>query len=666
MRWPVLVSIAAVHFLLARPAAAQWPPDGLAVCGTECVAYRPMILPDGTGGAFLAWIDLRSSSQTESDVYAQRITAEGKIAPGWPLGGLAVCTLPKQQEIEAIASDGQGGLLLVWVDFRNSETTSEDAYAQRIMADGTIAPGWPVNGTPVSRALDFQSCPAITSDGQGGAYVAWEDWRDYSLLQETNVYAQHLTATGAVAENWQADGLPVCTLNSGSTVGALSDGAGGMIAVWTDARRGGVQGGGLDVYAQRLHADGTRAPGWLQNGMKVAPDRGASTQLVFDGAGGFYVGCILFDSGFLEEVEYTAQRFMLTGSIAPGWPAAGAPVCRAPGVRQNLQLASDGLGGLLLAWYDYRTPLGGSDIYAARMLPNGTRAPDWTLDGTLVSDPTQGLEFEVNIAPDGLGGAYVAWEWETNFGRPSRIQHLNANGAVATGWPQYGFRVAGTTSQFTPRLATDGAGGVTVAWEEGGVGGLVGIYAKRFNIDGPVPALLSLVDAQATEAGVVLSWFGVGAENLITSVERRTAESGWVTLGPATAQGPGSLRYEDRTVVPGSRYAYRLAYQREGAAQVTPETWVDVPGLALSLAGFQPNPARGRALVRLTLPNATPATLEALDVRGRILGSRAVGSLGPGTHAVELDTFGPLRPGIYWLRLTQAGHVVTAKGIVLP
>jgi hypothetical protein len=183
--------------------------------------------------------------------------------------------------------------------------------------------------------------------------------------------------------------------------------------------------------------------------------------------------------------------------------------------------------------------------------------------------------------------------------------------------------------------------------------------------DAPVPTLLSLVGVEAKPGEVKLRWFSatdLGA----TAVQRRTAESEWTLLGEPQNMGNGLLTYVD-SGVPSGRYAYRLG-GRDGTEEVFSEaTWVTVPsGSVLSLAGFQPNPSRGGAVVSFSLASAESATLEVVDVRGRVVLQRDVGSLGPGSHTVEIGAEAGLRPGVYWVRLKQGAETLTKRGVVLP
>jgi hypothetical protein len=53
---------------------------------------------------------------------------------------------------------------------------------------------------------------------------------------------------------------------------------------------------------------------------------------------------------------------------------------------------------------------------------------------------------------------------------------------------------------------------------------------------------------------------------------------------------------------------------------------------------------------------AAGARLELVDVSGRLVVSREVGSLGAGRHVVNLAEGRKVPPGLYWVRLTQAAN----------
>ena len=637
--------------VLAVQASATWLPDGVPVCSyPPCVPANPRIVADGAGGVFVAWQDARS--RLSQDFYAHHLTANGDRAPGWPADGLPVCVSPASKGNPRLVADGQGGFFACWTDGRNP-STAFDIYVQHVRGDGTLAPGWPVNGLPASLEPGSDQAGKLMLDGSGGIYVTWDGPFD-------TVWIQHLTSTGAPAPGWPSDGLEACTLPSLFGI-SVADGIGGAVMVWTDFRRGGSP-DGYDVYGSHYTAGGALAPGWVPNGNLLAPGEWRALALA-DSAGKFYlVSSTPSPYGFLD-VSYSVRRLSVDGTPVPGWTARGVVVGAAPGDRTGILAIPDGAGGVLLEWNDFRG--GGDDVYGARLLPSGTPAPGWPAEGLIVSDPSLGYDSFFGLAADGSGGGYFSFQYDY----PSYVQHITAAGTVAPGWLPYGFRLATTSSQFNPQLVPAGAGGAIAVWEElGGIGSRNGLFAQRFEPNGPVPVAvkLSLASTEATLDRVVLVWDGPGAGNLTATVERRTEESAWQPLGPASTAGTDRLRYEDRGVLPGSRYAYRLALGGGGAPAYTAESWVDVPrGYRLALAGFRPNPATGAPTVAFALADASPATLELLDVSGRRLLAREVGGLGAGAHTLRLED-AAVPPGVYWIRLAQSGAVrCGARGLVV-
>jgi hypothetical protein len=93
-----------------------------------------------------------------------------------------------------------------------------------------------------------------------------------------------------------------------------------------------------------------------------------------------------------------------------------------------------------------------------------------------------------------------------------------------------------------------------------------------------------------------------------------------------------------------------------------PAPAVDAPRLELALHGVSPNPSRGTLNVEFSLADAQPALLEVLDVSGRRVAAREVGTLGPGRH--QLDLRSGLRPGVYLVRLAQGNRARVTKAVV--
>src|SRR5262249_37947027 len=126
----------------------------------------------------------------------------------------------------AIIPDGAGGCILTWRDDRDVSTTDDDVYAQHLTAAGAVAAGWNADGVPLCTAPGSQNGPSRLPDGAGGAIATWYDLRP-------GVFAQHVTSSGVV--DGPAGGL---TMSSAGGTPAdffplgVSDGAGGAIFFW--------------------------------------------------------------------------------------------------------------------------------------------------------------------------------------------------------------------------------------------------------------------------------------------------------------------------------------------------------------------------------------------------------------------------------------------------
>jgi len=134
--------------LVANVARAAWPHDPFVNLRVAAVASQQVpgaVMPDGAGGVFIVWRDSRGGND---DIYLQRLTAAGAVAGGWPVNGLLVCGAAGDQQSEVMVSDGAGGVIVAWRDQRFG--FNGEIFAQRVSGGGAIAPGWPVDGRLLS------------------------------------------------------------------------------------------------------------------------------------------------------------------------------------------------------------------------------------------------------------------------------------------------------------------------------------------------------------------------------------------------------------------------------------------------------------------------------------------------------------------------------------
>jgi hypothetical protein len=447
---PLAVRALLVFSLLLTPAFAHalWLNAGNPICVATGDQRHPVIVGDGAGGAIIAWSDKRSSS---ADIYAQHITASGSIAPGWPTDGIAVAPSEGDQSWPMIASDGAGGAIITWLDYRSGRY---GVYAQRVTFGGTTPPTWPASGTQVWATGGNQIYPSIVSDGSHGAVIAWGSGV---------AYAQGIDSTGAI--RWASEGVQ---LANGSNVEAsppaiASDGDGGAIVTWSDGRTYTWP----RIYAQRVQHDGSIAGGWPSEGLALTPDYfyGQDQPAIATDDSG---GAIITWSYYIGGSGYSVRAVKVTAAgqvIGPETNPAGIPVCPQLIGQERPSIAADALGGAIVVWMDSRPGSQGADIYGQR-LSQGMQLL-WGDEGvSLCSAPNN--QYPLAAVSDGQGGAIAAWSDQRNLSALGMwAQRVTQSGTIAPNWTADGMLVSwkNVGVESPPALTSDDAGGAIVAWE---------------------------------------------------------------------------------------------------------------------------------------------------------------------------------------------------------
>jgi flagellar hook capping protein FlgD len=328
----------------------QWTDKGVGLGGGAFGGSpHPTIASDGAGGAIVTW--------GNPGIFAQWVDAAG--APQWTPGGVVLCT-SGNAAFPTIVSDGAGGAIVTWMDYRGG---SYDIYTQRV--NGGVAQ-WTLDGVALCTEVDNQLYPTIASDGAGGAIVTWSDWRNTAKTAGADIFAQRVDAAGA--PQWAGDGVPLCTaeqLQYGPTIAA--DGAGGAIVTWQDNRTGSISVGNYHVYVQRVSAAGSAQ--WTADGVALSNNvhlQHVTPTIASDGAGG---AIVTWTSGPGGPGSYSIHAQRVDADGAPQWTVGGVALCTGESASLPM-IVSDGAGGAIVAWQDNRVGLY-SDIYAQHVHGSG-------------------------------------------------------------------------------------------------------------------------------------------------------------------------------------------------------------------------------------------------------------------------------------------------------
>src|SRR6185503_4889677 len=316
------------------------------------------VVHDLHGGAIVAWLD---ETPEHRWVLAQRLDSLGTRL--WGPEGLLVGSDTTTQTHPLIAPDGAGGAYILRGDRRGGAST---LALFRLAPDGSLSPGWPASGTVVGTLPVTSSEPLLRISG-AGAWVVWHE--EVTLADESTALRPFVTLVapdGGISQGFAAAGIPVATGLEGDAIADdASVGPNDDILVVLE-------------YTQRL-----------------PPPSPSSTDLV-------------------------AVRLEVDGSRPAGWPASGLAVCDANGAQRQGRVFRQAGGGAFLAWTDERS--GDGDIYAQRLLNDGSVPEEWPENGLLVCGVV-GTQQDPVIGPNLVGGGFIAWR--------------DGRDAITNGWDLY-------------------------------------------------------------------------------------------------------------------------------------------------------------------------------------------------------------------------------------
>ncbi|MFM2385743.1 MAG: hypothetical protein RL660_500 [Bacteroidota bacterium] len=464
-----------VKYLLCTTAAvfaaltslAQWntiTTQNTAVCTNSAKQKDPRIIPDGSGGYYVAWKDWRNTGIP--DIFVQRLNFAGVIL--WTAQGVAACTDPADQSTPNLVVDGRGGVIVSWSDWRTG--IERDLYAQRLDSNGVIK--WQVDGVVVANKTNREHNEKIIVDGQGGCYVTWEQQSGV----QWDVWIQHLDSNGA--RTFGNGGMALCTSPANRINPKIqSDNTNGAIVVWQDERNG-----NYDIFAQRVDINGNRKWGTGGVAICVAADVQITPKIDPDrNIGGAYFSWIDKRNG--ADYDLFAQRVDSNGVIK--WGTSGKAVVNAVANQSaHDMLSKSEFDGVIVTWKDAR--FGNEDVFAQKLDGNGDAKWGTVQNGVQVAVAAN-TQNNPNISYDSKGGCIIAWQDNRNISNGYDIyaQRLDSTGAAR--WANNGIIVCNAVGdQLGPKTTTDGDGGVTLVWEDNRdvLSNGIDVYGAHLDING--------------------------------------------------------------------------------------------------------------------------------------------------------------------------------------
>lgn len=187
-------------------------------------------------------------------------------------------------------------------------------------------------------------------------------------------------------------------------------------------------------------------------------------------------------------------------------PSQNAPISVGNHAAQEVQMSPDGNGGAYFVWDDDRNHTEINQIFCQHCDANGNAM--WTVGGLKVST-FPGGQVDPRIVSDSAGGAFICWNGsaDTNTSREDVFaQHISSNGTLLWGATGIDVSQAGMFDILsTPyaKMVADGVGGFYIAWDEN-----VGIYIGRVNVAGTVLWKKLVTPLSVTHACIIRSGDG--------------------------------------------------------------------------------------------------------------------------------------------------------------
>jgi hypothetical protein len=619
------------------------------------IQRNPRIAADGAMGAFIVWDDFRS--RTHQDVYIQWVDSFGRVQ--WIDNGVKVGGAADDQRLPQVVPDGAGGAIVAWEDSRDGNW---DIYAQRVDASGT--PLWTLNGVVLCDDPADQYNFHMIADGEGGAIVAWEDERNFAVSGASlDLYTQKISADGVT--RWASDGRMVTDQPAAQRhVRMIPDGHGGAILVWEDMRNELSSNLGWDVYASRIRTTGASA--WT-TGVSMWSDNQLYPELVTDGEGGAIIAWA-DNRNILSENDLYTQRVDSTGVSL--WTPNGSALSKAAGSDYGPKLVSDGANGAIVVWKDQRHT--DNDLYAQRIMPDSVLA--WGPAGVAVC-VASGVQNSHGVVTDGAGGAVVIWHDDRQGPGERNIyaQRVNATGVIE--WDAEGIAIStADQDQYFPDVTTNGSGGAIAAWMDQRHSTDEDIYANMVTqAGGFVPTLLQSYSANWCDDGIAVNWrlseTGMDARFIVLRAVAPETDFAIVPNQQITGNHP-TFQFVDRSCQPGTAYRYRVDVVDEDGHRTLFETsTVVAPQVELALHQNQPNPFNPSTTIAFSVPRISRVTLVVYDVRGRAVRTLLQRTLSAGRHEFDWDGKNdagqPVSSGVYLYKLRANNRTLTRKMVLV-
>ena len=488
----VILFLIVVNFVLTQNFG--WQDGGVPVRQGAHIEWSRTGDVGDNGNMILGWSDTRTGNR---DVYAQKVDSNGNEL--WGEEGLLVVGYEGRQEDPVFISDGDGGVYVIWSDFRNPPISDGQPYAQHIASDGSLT--WDADGVALSDDKLTEYTLNMCKDGNGGVFAIWKKKSSSHYGSYINITNTGPTDEVEVISNEWAHSSPSLE----------TAGSGGAVMVWADERNA-----DKDIYAQRLGYDGTNIliewesiedvdgdgiDDYPKGGIPVVTASGDQSSQKVTYYSEDYSVIVWQDERYSSSPDIFATFLDIEGFPVSFYGENGLPIVSSHDTQGGQQYADNfqhkkprvkaDSNGAFVIWNDFYRPDGSGDIYIQKITHENNNLWDISselpFDGIVVSDES-GEQSNSRLTLDGNGGAYVVWEnYNLDEEKDIKIKHLDSNG-VST-YDDYGLLISNADKdQISPLVRKDGNGGAFSVWQDQREGS-IGLYVQHIDVSGTISML---------------------------------------------------------------------------------------------------------------------------------------------------------------------------------
>jgi len=373
--------------------------DGAPIRQGVHIEWYRTIAPGHQGEAIFVWSDTRYGMR---NIFAHKINQDGEMV--WGETGAVITDLPGRQEDPVAITDGNGGAFIAWVDYRFD--AQGDIFIQHVDTNGDIL--LDPSGIALAQVEGKQITINMCTDSLGGVFVTWQDKRGDV---DDDIYGTHVSANHDIIS--PGTGVPIVVEGGNQNAKSIEyAGNNEAFIAWADFR----QGANADIYGQRLDVDMGNI--FEENGFQIAgtDDQELKPRATYVNNS---ISLVAWKQG--DENSKVIYQFVDASGLMFSDPKS---ISDNTALQTGPRVKRSSIGEVFVNWKDLRDDPIDGDQYFQKIDVNGER--QWG-DGIRV-DPVEDVDFSVRFSAGNDGDLNVVWERGTFPEIDIMFQNINSDG----------------------------------------------------------------------------------------------------------------------------------------------------------------------------------------------------------------------------------------------